>query len=931
MQTRELQQALIKLFAIVVAGSESNLSERSKTVFDNYLNIHVPTRAKEDAKKLFYELIEKHNSEKGFKKISLNSVKILRICSEINKQNKIEQKIELLIHLISFTYSLSKLTKWSLEFSKAVSDALEIAEKIYLNIKNFTCSEHDNLYENNLLKNFNAFIAFKPYHNIYVIKCLSSVLYINGKTLIEGEFTIIPRGALIETKEGKHTWDIINDSLSTDLINNFSLQIDSISYKIGKKQILHPTSLRLSSGDSLAVIGTSGAGKSTFLKLIGNLLPGQKNIRVLSYENKTKDFQTAYVPQKEALIPEFTPTQMLHDRKKMISACRQKLSSYTNDEILQLVGLNSVSKQRIGDSQKSELSGGQRKSLSIALELLREVDILCLDEPTSGLASGDAIKIADVVNNICEKGKIVIASLHQPSFELLNRFNKLLLIDKGGFPVYFGTPAEAPGYFRKIAEIADNTNLNCPACGSYKPGDLFKILEFEYNNKRRINSETWYNYYLKENATSVNSEQSIEHTRKTNKGSFFRKTITYLQRDFKRNFVKTYTFLMNLALPIILITLIGLISRAGSTPYTLLDNPNLPAAILMLIVAALFTGMVSTGTYINGDSAFRLTDILIDKKQSAYLFSKLLQATFWSAIASFIFTIGFLNFLGIYGLFSKYYLIVFLTTLFGSLTGLILSKWIRSATLVYLLVPALIIPQLMLSGLVIDYNNLPQYLKNDEYVPAIAEPIVSRWAFEALCISQYTDNDYEFYFNQTKQELHRANYYLFYFIPLLEDTYNASIADATQIIDNELNKYSNFPYIKTDISSYIKFLKHYFNESRQNAVNEEDQIKNQLKKVYDINQLSSNYTNSALNKLLFNVYSEKGYIIKNNNVIRKYAPAYNIPYQRFGRSHMFSPYKRLGNYLLSTHNFNSLILALMNLLIIIVLFIRNPKQNTYLQ
>jgi len=138
MQTRELQQALIRLFAIVVAGSEENLSERSKTVFDNYLNIHVPSRSKGDAKKLFYELIEKHNSEKGFKKVSLNSVKILRICSEINKQNKIEQRIELLIHLISFTYSLSKLTKWSLEFLQAVADALEIPEKIYFNIKNFT-------------------------------------------------------------------------------------------------------------------------------------------------------------------------------------------------------------------------------------------------------------------------------------------------------------------------------------------------------------------------------------------------------------------------------------------------------------------------------------------------------------------------------------------------------------------------------------------------------------------------------------------------------------------------------------------------------------------------------------------------------------------------------------------------------------------------
>ncbi|MDD4235121.1 MAG: ATP-binding cassette domain-containing protein [Bacteroidales bacterium] len=928
MQTRELQQALIRLFAIVVAGSEGNLSERSKTVFDNYLNIHVPSRSKGDAKKLFYELIEKHNSEKGFKKVSLNSVKILRICSEINKQNKIEQRIELLIHLISFTYSLSKLTKWSLEFLQAVADALEIPPKIYLNIKNFTCGELESLLDKNLIKNFDSFIAFKPYENIYILQSRSSELYINGKVLFEGEFTIIPRGALIETEEGKYTWDIISDSLSTNSGDSFCLQINSISYKIRKKQILYPTSLRLNSGDSLAVLGTSGAGKSTFLKLICNLLPVKNSITLSSSENKIKDFQTAYVPQEDALIPEFTPSQMLKDRRKLIKACKQKLSSYNNEEILQLVGLSKVREQKIGNNLKSELSGGQRKRLSIAMELLREVDILCLDEPTSGLSSGDAIKIADVTNNICNNGKIVIASLHQPSFELLNRFNKILLIDKGGYPVYYGTPAEAPGYFRNIAEIADNTGLNCPACGSYKPDDLFKILEFEYNNKRRIKSETWYEYYLKEHVLSVNSESSTEQERVSKQGSFIKKTITYLQRDFKRSFLKISTFLMNLALPIILIVLIGLISRAGITPYTLFHNPNLPAAILMLIVAALFTGMVSTGTYINGDSEFRPTDIIIDKSQKAYLFSKLLQAVFWAAIASLIFTTGFLSFLSIHDLFTRYFIIVFLTTLFGSLTGLVLSKWIRSATLVYLLVPALIIPQLMLSGLVIDYNNLPQYLKNEEYVPLIAEPIASRWAFEALCVNQYTNNDYEFYFNQTRQELHRANYYLFYFIPLVEDTYKTNAEGATQIIKNEQNKYYHFPQFSTDNFNSLNFLKHYFNQLRQNAINEEDQIKSQLKKVYDLNQLSSNYTNSSLNKLLFNVYNDKGYKIISNNVIRKYAPVYHIPYQKFGRAHMFAPYKRMGNYLISTHNFNSLILTLMNLLLTILLFINIPKRNT---
>ena len=95
------------------------------------------------------------------------------------------------------------------------------------------------------------------------------------------------------------------------------------------------------------------------------------------------------------------------------------------------------------------ISGGQRKRLNISLELIREPSVLFLDEPTSGLSSRDSENIMDLLKQLTLKGKLVFVVIHQPSSEIFKMFDKLIILDVGGYPIYYGNPVDSVIYFKK--------------------------------------------------------------------------------------------------------------------------------------------------------------------------------------------------------------------------------------------------------------------------------------------------------------------------------------------------------------------------------------------------------------------------------------------------------------------------------------------------
>ena len=118
-----------------------------------------------------------------------------------------------------------------------------------------------------------------------------------------------------------------------------------------------------------------------------------------------------------------------------------------------------------------------RKRLNIALELIREPAVLFLDEPTSGLSSRDSENILDLLKELTFKGKLVFVVIHQPSSDIFKMFDRLLILDTGGYLIYNGNPIDSIMYFKSRVQAADWNESECPTCGNVNPEQVFNIVE----------------------------------------------------------------------------------------------------------------------------------------------------------------------------------------------------------------------------------------------------------------------------------------------------------------------------------------------------------------------------------------------------------------------------------------------------------------------
>jgi ABC-type multidrug transport system ATPase subunit len=170
--------------------------------------------------------------------------------------------------------------------------------------------------------------------------------------------------------------------------------------------------------------------------------------------------------------------------------------------VLLNLGLTEIRNLKVGSPLQKTISGGQRKRLNIGLELLREPAVLFVDEPTSGLSSRDSENIMDLLKELSLRGKMVFVVIHQPSSDIFKMFDTLIIMDSGGFQIYYGNPVEAVIYFRDVINAANKDQGACPECGNINPEQVFSIIETkvvnEYGrltNTRKISPGQWYQYF----------------------------------------------------------------------------------------------------------------------------------------------------------------------------------------------------------------------------------------------------------------------------------------------------------------------------------------------------------------------------------------------------------------------------------------------------
>lgn len=750
------------------------------------------------------------------------------------------------------------------------------------------------------------------------------------------------------------------------------------TFKTGNKGV-RSVNISEQIGTMVGIMGGSGSGKSTLLNVLnGNLIPSNGKVTINGFDvHHQKDEiegVIGYVSQDDLLIDELTVFQNLFYNSKL---CFAQLSDVENKEkvhyLLSTLGLSEASHLRVGSPLDKIISGGQRKRLNIALELIRKPKVLFLDEPTSGLSSQDSENIIDFVKELSLKGQLIFVVIHQPSSDIFKMFDKLIILDIGGYPIFYGNPLESLNYFKRKVDHAKSEENECPVCGNVNPEVVFEIIESKvldnYGNvtkNRSIAPKKWFEYYKKEVEPTIEriEYESIVPENNFVKPNAFVQFSVFLKRDVLskiRN--KQYVFINFLEAPFLALLLSYFLKYFPTDSsslgyYNYFDNSNIPVYIFISVVVSLFLGLSVSAEEIIRDRKIRRREAFLNLNKFSYFNSKIIYLFGLSAIQMLSFIIIGNYVLGVKNMVWDYWLVLFSAAAFSNVLGLNISASLKSVVTVYILIPFLIIPQIIFSGVLVPFEELNPSATSQDKVPIIGEVMISRWAFEALAVNQFVHNDFEKEFYTLNKEITHAHYMKNYWISELDnanrDIYthyespinDESVESSKSLILNEIknhsdltgffylpeldslkgNYYSKGLYFK--INAYLNSIKGYYNKLYNKLVSAKDsQIMQMVKDNEDspdyFNNLRLNNKNESLSNILTNRNEVKKIVrigdklLQRENIIYVESNHFRAPY--------FTPVKTIFGFKLFTYNANLLVIWGFTILLIFSLYFNGFK------
>ncbi|HSH53048.1 MAG TPA: ABC transporter permease, partial [Bacteroidales bacterium] len=480
------------------------------------------------------------------------------------------------------------------------------------------------------------------------------------------------------------------------------------------------------------------------------------------------------------------------------------------NKTLHNLGLYDRKDLKVGTPLNKMISGGQRKRLNIALELIREPSILFVDEPTSGLSSRDSENVMDLLRELALKGKLIFVVIHQPSSDIYKMFDNMMILDTGGYMIYYGNPVEGVMYFKRLDAQINSEVGECPTCGNVNPELIFNIIEAKvvdeygrYTPKRKISPPKWEDNF-KENI-KLREVEPIDVSPPSNLSipSWFKQLKIYTIRDFLSKISnKQYIALNILEAPIlgfILSYIIRYIADPTSDIYIFRENENIPIYIFMALIVALFLGLTVSAEEIFRDRKILKREAFLNLSKSSYLISKIFILFTISAIQAILFILIANNILGIKGMTFEYWFALFTTAAFANMLGLNVSASFNSAVTIYILIPLLMIPMMILSGAMFPFDKLNRSIGSVKKVPVIAEIMPTKWTYEALMVNQFKNNEFEKNFFEIEKRESSADFKQVYYIPELEKR--------LEFIEDNWYKFKENEEIKTEITDNLNLLK----------------------------------------------------------------------------------------------------------------------------
>lgn len=618
----------------------------------------------------------------------------------------------------------------------------------------------------------------------------------NSATLVDGDIIRIDTGQVLRCDFSER---IIEEE--RNIIRQLEVRDLSLRFR-GGKLALDGISLTINRGEMVCVMGASGSGKSTLLKAIcGQYMPTDGAVLLNGrslYDNlEALRSYVAYIPQDDAFDEHLTILENLNYAAAIRSPhLSPKDRMRRIDSKLIELGLSERRDSMVGSSVKKYLSGGERKRLNIGLDMISSADVYLFDEPTSGLSSKDSEHVIEIIRSLSHN-KIALVTIHTPTSKIFQMFHKAALLDKGGHLVFFGTPPEMLQYFATAEHQQQfGTELgSCPSCGTTRPEFIFDVLEtplrdlsgdiiYEENTQgqfvpsRRYSPDYWRDKYESFRLIQEMRQVAVKQPPATLLPAPSAKKHPPRWRDewvrfstiFQRAFVSKLRNRANLWTTIfeapLLAALIAFVLRyAEDSRYDFAAAYHIPTYLFLSLVVAMFLGLTNSADDIIRDRTILQRERNLNIHLPYYVLSKFTTLSLFAIVQSVLFILIGNAILEIRGMFWPYLWFIATTALAGVAGGLLISSLVNDAKTAANIVPLVLIPQIILGGALIKYEEMNRNLDflyaltrdqaakgqqqpgektkgSDVEVPFICQLIPMRWSYEALVDAQARLNPY---------------------------------------------------------------------------------------------------------------------------------------------------------------------------------------------
>lgn len=578
----------------------------------------------------------------------------------------------------------------------------------------------------------------------FVVEDLGSTngTFLNGKrvtgptTAQEGDVVAVASFSITLAADGRMQ--------TVDARGRYSIEARQVNVDVPGKRLLEDVSLTIHPGEFVGLMGPSGAGKSTLMNALNGYVAPSGGAVLINGRDLYEQYdmfrgQIGYVPQDDIMHGDLTVGEALYYTARLRlppdfsdGEIRERIA-----KVLEQLGLQGTEDTLIGSPEKKGISGGQRKRVNLAMELLTDPSILFLDEPTSGLSSEDALMVMKVLRQVADGGKTILLTIHQPSLPVYRLMDHLVVVakdagsDDPGCLAWYG-PAY-PDAIRFFEPDASGDGAGS-SDGEPSPDGVLRGLATDASAhwKRTYRRSRYHEKFVAGRQSSA-SIPVLPPRKKTRRELGIRQAWTLMRRGLTvrlRDRANT-TLLMAQApyIAVLIMLVFGADAREEVTDETW---PSVARATSMtcflLALSALWCGCSNAVREIVGEWAIYRRERMVNLKIPSYIASKFAVLIGLSALQCLLLLGMVYPTSGLEGPFAPLFGVLLLSAAVGIAIGLVISALSRTSEFAVTMLPVVILPMIMLAGALQPVEEMNGVVRTTSH----AVPV--RWSFESMLL-----------------------------------------------------------------------------------------------------------------------------------------------------------------------------------------------------